>query len=146
MGRAWATFTEDGIFADTRDTQTQRTLPNCWTISSPNPHMKTSVLHIFTRNPFPSMLDLQRVEFSYCSSSDSEMMTRSSAYKFSQKFMHNILGRGVPRWIVEVLMQEPCWTGCKQHALCLAPVVLRPGMSPKFMSSMHTYVIESSLY
>ena len=47
------------------------------------PDIRTVVLPMLTRIPFPSMLVFQRISFSCSSSSDSVMMTMSSAYRLS---------------------------------------------------------------
>ena len=59
-------------------------LPEFWSTSSPEPDISTLVLPMSTQSPFPSMLVFQRISF-YCNSSkESVMMTKSSAYRFSQ--------------------------------------------------------------
>ena len=79
----------------------QGSLPDFWSTSSPGPDIRTSVLPMFTRSPFPSMLVFQRSSFFYGSSSDSVMMTRSSTYRFPRDILYGTLGRGLP---------EPRWT------------------------------------
>ena len=62
----------------------QGSSPDFWSISSPDPDIRTLVLPMLTRSAFPSMLVFQRISF-YCSSSrESVMMTKLSAYRFSQ--------------------------------------------------------------
>ena len=51
-------------------------------ISSCSPDIRALVLPMLTWSPLPSMLDFQRISFSWSSPSDSEMRTRSFAYRF----------------------------------------------------------------
>ena len=77
----------------------------------PQPSIRTLVLPMLTPSPFPTMLVFKRISFSCNSSSDSVMMTRSSAYRFSQEHpVRNFWERA--SWIVmnsKGLKQEPWW-------------------------------------
>ena len=70
--------------------------PEFWSTSSPSPDMRTLVLPMLTRSPFPSLLIFQRIS----SSSNSVMMTNSST-GFRMGILCENLGRGI---------QEPWWT------------------------------------
>ena len=59
-------------------------LPDFWSTSSPSQDIRTFVLPMLNQSPFPSMLVFQGISFCCNSSCNSMMMTKSSAYKFSQ--------------------------------------------------------------
>ena len=61
----------------------QGSLQDFWSTSSPGLDIRTLVLPMLTWSPFPSMLAFQRISLSCSSSSDSLMMSRLSACRFS---------------------------------------------------------------
>ena len=106
------TTTENGVCADALETDGTGPLPDFRSTPNPGPDIRTLVLPILTRSPFPSILVFQRISFSCSSSSDSVTMTRLSAYRFSnghpvqnsweRAFRTAMNSRG--------LSQEPWWT------------------------------------
>ena len=73
---------------------TQGYLSDFWGTSSPDPDISALILPMLTRSPFSSLLIFQSTRFSCSSSSDSVMMTKSSAYRFFMKILTKFLGEG----------------------------------------------------
>ena len=105
---------------------TQGFLPDFRITSTPRQDIRTLVLPMMT---LPSISIFQRISFSCSSSSNSEMMIRSSAYRFHRVTLYENLVRVLSelRWTVgssgKSLCEHPLshWTlhsGCNQRALC----------------------------
>ena len=100
-----------------------------WSTSIPGPDIRTFVLSMLTQSPFHPMLVFLRISFSCDSSSDSEMMTRSSAYRFSQGHSVGKSWERASRTTTnsrvsgKILGEHPLshgtlHSGCNQHGLC----------------------------
>ena len=102
-------------------------MPDSRSTSNPGSAIRTLVLHLLARSPFPYMLVTQGISFSCSSSGDSVVMTRSSVYRFTQvhpvrnswerTFRTLMHCRGLSLgW--HPLLHWTLQSGCSQHALC----------------------------
>ena len=104
-------------------------LQDFWSTLNPCPDIGTLFLPMLTRIHLSSMLVFQRISFSCRSSNIPKMMTRSSAYMFSQGILYVTLRRGLSRTKINSggsdnspvghpLSHQTLHLGCNQHVLC----------------------------
>ena len=106
------TTPENGICADALETHATGVFARLLKHIEPDADIRTFVLLMLTGSPFPPMLVFKSVSLYCSSSSESVMMTRSSAYRFPQGYpVRNSLERASRSTMnSKGLKQEPLWT------------------------------------